>query len=153
MLITYENNFKFTIFYFLSRFCREIMSFIYDENVTIQFDASCSTDPDLSPENYGPASQGTLIYMFMNVINQNIIIVQYISYYYSTPSKLTVALFSHLKNLFYLKFKYNKRLLLVYSNVSTVQRMYPYNRTSCMDYSYTINLNTEYYISLLLYIV
>lgn len=34
------------------------MSFISDPTVTIQFDASCSTDPDLSPQSFGPAAQG-----------------------------------------------------------------------------------------------
>ena len=36
------------------------MFLMADPNVTMKFDSSCSTDPDLSPKIYGPADQGTL---------------------------------------------------------------------------------------------
>ena len=36
------------------------MFLMADPNVTMKFDSSCSTDPDLSPKIYGPAAQGTL---------------------------------------------------------------------------------------------
>ena len=35
------------------------MFFKADPDVSIKFDASCSSDPDLSPKTYGPAAQGT----------------------------------------------------------------------------------------------
>ena len=44
---------------------REIMFFMADPNVTMKFDSSCSTDPDLSPKIYNPAAQGTLYAMVM----------------------------------------------------------------------------------------
>ena len=36
------------------------MFFKADPDVAMKFDASCSTDPDLAPNIFSPAAQGTL---------------------------------------------------------------------------------------------